>query len=95
MGKLFILLSAFQAGARALLAVAALGVVVSIYYYFGWIKAAFFETWTPPAGESSGPARPSRTPVAPFAAFVLGALALASIVFGFYPGPLGDLLTLR
>ena len=95
MGKLFILLSAFQAGARALLAVAALGVVVSIYYYFGWIKAAFFETWMPPADESSGPARPSRTPVAPFAVLVLGALALASIAVGFYPGPLGDLLTMR
>ena len=95
MGKLFIFISAYQAGARALLAVAAVGVVISIYYYFGWIKAAFFETWMPPADESSGPARPSRTPVAPFAVLVLGALALASIAVGFYPGPLGDLLTMR
>lgn len=95
MGKLFILVSAFQAGARALLAIAALGVVISIYYYFGWIKAAFFETWTPPAGEGSGPPRPPRTPVAPVAVFVLGALALASVAIGFYPGPLGELLTLR
>jgi NADH-quinone oxidoreductase subunit N len=95
MGKLFILVSAFQAGARALLAVAALGVVISIYYYFGWIKAAFFETWTPPSGEGAGPARPERSPVTPVAAFVLGALALASIAIGFYPGPLGELLTLR
>jgi NADH-quinone oxidoreductase subunit N len=75
--------------------VAAAGVVISIYYYFGWIKAAFFETWMPPADDSVGPARPPRTPVAPFAAFVLGALALASLAVGFYPGPLGDLLTMR
>ena len=95
MGKLFIFISAYQAGARELLAVAAAGVVISIYYYFGWIKAAFFETWMPPADDSAGPARPPRTPVAPFAAFVLGALALASLAVGFYPGPLGDLLTMR
>src|SRR6185369_3880194 len=61
MGKLFVFIAAFQAGARWLLAIAAVGVVISIYYYFGWIKAAFFETWTPPATE--GPTRPPRTPV--------------------------------
>jgi len=47
MGKLFVFIAAFQAGARWLLLIAAAGVAVSIYYYFGWIKAAFFETWTP------------------------------------------------
>ena len=43
--------------------VAVIGVVVSIYYYFGWIKAAFFETWTPPADDPNAPVRPARTPV--------------------------------
>jgi len=42
MGKLFIFINAFQAELYGLLAVAVLGVVVSIYYYFGWIRAAFF-----------------------------------------------------
>lgn len=95
MGKLFIFIAAFQAGARALLAIAAVGVVISIYYYFGWIKAAFFETWTPPGDTTSDSARPARTPVGLFTGIVLGALALASLVIGFYPGPLGELLTMR
>jgi len=42
MGKLFIFINAFQAGLYTLLGVAVLGVVVSIFYYFGWIRAAFF-----------------------------------------------------
>jgi len=53
MGKLFIFINAFQAELYGLLAVAVLGVVVSIYYYFGWIRAAFFgervESGAPPA----------------------------------------------
>ena len=95
MGKLFIFISAFQSGARALLAIAAAGVVISIYYYFGWIKAAFFETWSPPAEAGQGPDRPPRTPVGFIAGITLGALALVSLVLGFYPGPLGQLLTMR
>jgi len=94
MGKLFIFVSAFQAGARWLLVIAAAGVVVSIYYYFGWIKAAFFETWTPPAG-SDTPARPTPTPPGMIASLALGALAFASIALGFYQGPFGQWLSLR
>jgi len=94
MGKLFVFISAFQAGARWLLVIAAVGVVVSIYYYFGWIKAAFFETWTPSL-DSKSPARPERTPVGFIAGVTLAALALASITLGFYQGPLGQWLTMR
>jgi NADH-quinone oxidoreductase subunit N len=91
MGKLFVFIAAFESGARWLLAIAALGVVISIYYYFGWIKAAFFETWTPPA--DAPPTRPARTKVGFGTGLALGALALASIVLGFYQGPLGAWLT--
>jgi NADH-quinone oxidoreductase subunit N len=94
MGKLFVFIAAFQAGAFWLLVIAALGVVVSIYYYFGWIKAAFFETWTPPA-DLAASVRPARTPVGIVAGATLGALALASIVLGFYQGPLGQWLAMR
>lgn len=93
MGKLFVFIAAYQSGARWLLAIAAAGVVISIYYYFGWIKAAFFETWAPPAGGT--PAKQPRTPVGFFTGIALGALALGSIVLGFYQGPLGQWLTMR
>lgn len=92
MGKLFIFIAAFQAGLYSLLAVAILGVVISIYYYFGWIKAAFFETW---ATSPDAPARPARTPVDLVTGLALGALALSTVVLGFYQGPLGAWLTPR
>ena len=92
MGKLFIFIAAFQAGLYGLLAIAVIGVVVSIYYYFGWIKAAFFETW----GKSvDAPTHPERTPVDFVTGFALSALALAVVVLGFYQGPLGAWLSAR
>ena len=93
LGKFFVFIAAYQAGARWLLAIAAAGVVMSIYYYFGWIKAAFFETWTPPA--EGGAARPARAQVGFFAGLTLGALALASVGLGFFQGPLGQWLSMR
>jgi NADH-quinone oxidoreductase subunit N len=87
MGKLLIFVAAFQAGLYWLLAVAILGVVLSIYYYFGWIKAAWFETWSPnPAGVPI-PARPFAA-VSLVGRTVLTALALATVVLGFYQEPL-------
>jgi NADH-quinone oxidoreductase subunit N len=90
MGKLLIFVSAYQAGLYWLLAVAIIGVVLSIYYYFGWIKAAFFETWTPNAGAT--PARPA-PPATPFVGrFVLVMLALATVMLGLYQAPLASWL---
>jgi len=89
MGKFFVFVAAFQAHLYGLLAVAAAGVVVSIYYYFGWIRAAFFDA-PPPAGDPA--IRPERTPVGAAAAVALGMLALGSVVLGFYQGPLGHWL---
>lgn len=40
--KVFIFIAAFQAGLYGLLAVAILGVVLSIYYYFGWMRTMWF-----------------------------------------------------
>ena len=87
MGKLLIFIAAYQSGARWLLLIAAAGVVVSIYYYFGWIKAAFFESWA--ARPEAADTRPARTPVGAVTRVALGALALASVVLGFYQGPIG------
>ncbi len=89
MGKLLIFVAAFKAGLHGLLLVAIIGVVISIYYYFGWIKAAFFETWSAPLLEDETTPRPGRTPVGLAAGVMLGSLALATVVLGFYQGSLG------
>jgi NADH-quinone oxidoreductase subunit N len=87
MGKLLIFVAAFQAHLYGLLVVAIGGVVVSIYYYFGWIKAAYFEAWSPNPGALPSarplPAAPSRV-----GSLVLVTLALATVVLGFYQAPL-------
>jgi NADH-quinone oxidoreductase subunit N len=90
MGKLFVFVAAFKAGLFWLLAVAVVGVVVSIYYYFGWIKAAFFAHWRPPLpADAVADARPPRAPVSLSFGLLLGTLATASVVLGFYQGPIG------
>jgi len=89
MSKLLIFIFAFKAGLYGLLTVAIVGVVTSIYYYFGWIRAAFFPE-PQPAAEAGGdsPVQPVASVGVPIAtAMVL--LAAGSIVLGFYQGPLG------
>lgn len=86
-GKLLIFIAVFKAGFYGLLAVAIAGVVISIYYYFGWIKAAFFPVLRP-APEEGAMAKPVPT-VGALAGAAMAALTLATIVLGFYQGPLG------
>ncbi|MEW5837203.1 MAG: NADH-quinone oxidoreductase subunit N, partial [Pseudomonadota bacterium] len=86
MGKLLIFVAAFQAHLYWLLAVAIIGVVMSIYYYFGWIKAAFFEVWSP--NPDAAPARPAPAAISWTSSAVLTALALATVLLGFYQEPL-------
>ena len=93
MGKLFIFIAAFQAGLYGLLAVAVVAVVISIYYYFGWIRAVFFSNWVSPDGDAAP--QPARAPVGLMAGLMLGVLALATIFLGFYQGPLGQWLNNR
>jgi NADH-quinone oxidoreductase subunit N len=88
LGKLFIFVAAFEARLYGLLAVAVAGVVISIYYYFGWIRAAFFESWRP----AEDAVRPARPPVGVIATVAMLALALASVALGFCPGPFGHWL---
>jgi NADH-quinone oxidoreductase subunit N len=86
MGKLLIFVAAFQAHLYWLLLVAIGGVVLSIYYYFGWIKAAFFETWSPNPAETvtrSTAAQPTLVSGA-----VLTILAVLTVLLGFYQEPL-------
>ena len=89
-GKLFIFIAAFRAGLYPLLAIAIVGVVISIYYYFGWIKAAYFETWRAPLLEGETEDRPAHTAVQWPLGITLGALAVATVILGVYQGCLGE-----
>lgn len=88
MGKLLLFLAAFQARLYGLLAVAIAGVVISIFYYFGWIRAAWFETWSPPAPGAAPVARPGPAALPFIGMATLAALALLTVLLGFYPQPL-------
>ena len=92
LGKLLLFLAAFQAHLYGLLAVAIGGVVLSIYYYFGWIKAAFFTTWRPALGDESAPAPAARTTPSWLGALTLALLALATVGLGFYSAPISWLV---
>jgi NADH-quinone oxidoreductase subunit N len=94
MGKLLIFVAAFKAGLYWLLAVAVGGVIVSIYYYFGWIRAAFFTAPSAPKAEIETVST-SVTPVGLAAGAALLLLVIGSVVLGFYPGALGVWLLAR
>jgi NADH-quinone oxidoreductase subunit N len=81
-GKLFLFIAAFQAGLYGLLGVAILGVVISIYYYFGWIREAFFSHYNETL--------PTKTAILPSMRdrLLLGFLAAASLLLGLYPAAL-------
>lgn len=95
MGKLLLFVAAFHAQLYGLLAVAVVGVVISIFYYFGWIKAAWFEIWTPPAAGTDTPARP--LPAGPrwVGVATLALLTVATVLLGFFQAPLSGWLLPR
>jgi NADH-quinone oxidoreductase subunit N len=95
MGKLLIFVAAFKAGLYPLLAVAIAGVVISIYYYFGWIKAAFFPAWRPTDAGLPQAAVPARTPVGLGVRIALTVLAVTSVLLGFYQGAFGQWILTR
>jgi NADH-quinone oxidoreductase subunit N len=86
-GKALLFVAAFQAGLYSLLGVAILGVILSIYYYFGWIRQAVFG---PEPGAVEDSHRPPRevSPIGLRCRIVLAGLALATVVLGFFQGPL-------
>jgi len=79
--KLLIFIAAFQAGLYGMLGVALAGVVISIYYYFGWMRAAVMKN---PFLEDEE----QRQVLAPGAgAKVFMALLVGlTLLFGFYQG---------
>ncbi|MEZ5275316.1 MAG: NADH-quinone oxidoreductase subunit N [Opitutaceae bacterium] len=90
-GKALIFVAAFQAGLYGLLAVAIAGVIISIYYYFGWIKAAFFDTWQLPGQEK--PDSPAASVViSPYARLAMVGLTAATVILGLFQGSFGNWL---
>jgi NADH-quinone oxidoreductase subunit N len=90
MGKLFVFVAAFRAGHLGLLAVAIVGVVVSIYYYFGWIRAAYFNDEAPLSQQTRARIGAG---AGKLLSLTLAVLAAASVVLGFYQGPLGRIVS--
>ena len=81
-GKLLLFVAAFQAGLYELLGLSVLGVVISIYYYFGWIRECYFSM---PSTEIVQDATCSSSPSD---RFLLGALVVATVVIGLLPAAL-------
>lgn len=78
-GKLFLFVAAYQAGLYGLLGVSIVGVVISIYYYFGWVRECYFSDRADEVAESV---------IAKKDRWVLGALVTATVVLGLYPSVL-------
>jgi len=90
-GKALIFVAVFQAGMYGLLAVAIIGVIISIYYYFGWIKAAYFDTWQLPSQDKpDSPA--AKVVITPYARLAMVGLTAATVILGFFQGSFGDWL---
>jgi NADH-quinone oxidoreductase subunit N len=89
MGKFFIFVAAFQSRLYGLLAIAIVCVAISIYYYFGWVRTAYFEAWRPSTDLAP---RPERTAPDGWSRLTAGGLALATVIFGFYQGGFGQWL---
>jgi NADH-quinone oxidoreductase subunit N len=90
LGKLFVFVAAFKSGHFGLLAAAIAGVVISIYYYFGWIRVAYFGDESPLSPEMRQRVDAGGGALLRLA---LAVLAGASLVLGFYQGPLGRLVS--
>ncbi|MDP0501664.1 MAG: NADH-quinone oxidoreductase subunit N [Verrucomicrobiota bacterium JB022] len=81
--KAAIIVAAFQAKLYLLVAFVLIGVVISIYYYFGWLRAAVSARQPELQGEPA----PILVPTFGSRALLTG-LALASVVLGLYQGGL-------
>ena len=79
--KIFLLFAAFQAGFYGLLLISICGVVISIYYYFTWIREVFFSV-------ESGDQNNRTVEFSTVDSVVLAIIVLAIVLVGFYPSVL-------
>ena len=84
--KLLLFVAAFQAGLYWALGVAIVGVVVSIYYYFNWIRESAF---IPSIQDGGEPELQAALPATGFwSRTLMLILAMLTVVFGFWQGVL-------
>ena len=81
-GKLFLFVAAFQAGLYGLLGISVLGVVISIYYYFGWIRECYFSAHSTEVVDDAFCSATLSDRI------LLGALVVATVVIGLLPAAL-------
>ena len=81
-GKLFLFVAAYQAQLYGLLAISVVGVVISIYYYFGWIRECFFSSLS----ETNSPS--DHTSTCAMDRILIGGLIVATVVIGLFPAAL-------
>lgn len=92
-GKLFLFIAAFQAKLYFLLAVAILGVIISIYYYFGWLREAFFYLWTDCFEKKFIYYQEKKSlSFAYFDRIILGIIIVVTLLLGIYQGAVGGLI---
>jgi NADH-quinone oxidoreductase subunit N len=89
--KVFLFVAAFQAGLFLLLGVSVLGVVISIYYYFGWIREVYF-TQSRPVQIEFVPRATQLPALSGSQKFALGLLTALTIILGFYVGGIGSFM---
>jgi NADH-quinone oxidoreductase subunit N len=82
--KLLLFVAAYQAGLYYLLGVSILGVILSIYYYFNWMREAAF---IPTLSEGAEAAEPRPLTLASFwSRTLMTILAMLTVGFGFWQG---------
>lgn len=81
-GKLFLFVAAYQAGLYGLIGIAILGVAISIYYYFGWVRECYFSD----AGEEI--ISDAEMSTQPADRLILTALVVATVCIGLFPAVL-------
>ena len=88
--KLLLFSVAFEAGLYFSLAAMVIGVVISIYYYFGWIREICFQPR--PSFEDDEPRKDPWAKITDFGVIklTLVVLTIVSLVLGVWQGPFGD-----
>ncbi len=88
-GKFLIFVAAYQAKLYGLLAIAVIGVVISIYYYFGWIMEVVYRHNKYPVDKTDDElAKPEWAYVGIAPRLILGCLASITVILGIYQGML-------